>query len=76
MLHWWKVNAATFPVLAKLARILALPASSAPSERVFSKVQEVVDKRRNRMEAATSEKLIFLQRAIPHRKTVNLGSEK
>jgi hypothetical protein len=65
-LDWWKVNEPTFPILAKLARrLLALPASSAPSERVFSKVNEVVNKRRNRLEPSTSEKIVFLQRALP-----------
>ena len=36
-LDWWKVNAASFPQLANATRqILAIPASLAASERVFS----------------------------------------
>ena len=37
LLHWWKATEAHLPKLAKVARrILAIPASSAPSERIFS----------------------------------------
>ena len=63
---WWRSHETKFPTLAILAkRVLSIPASSAPSERVFSKVNEVVDKRRNRMDPETSEKLVFLQKSIP-----------
>ena len=37
-LYWWKCNASSFPLLSKIARMyLAIPSSSAKSERVFSK---------------------------------------
>ena len=37
ILTWWKSATETYPKLAKLARIvLAIPATSTPSERVFS----------------------------------------
>ena len=36
-LLWWKVNVKSFPVLSKMEKyILAIPASSATSERIFS----------------------------------------
>ena len=36
-LAWWLEHAATLPILARLARItLCVPATSAPSERLFS----------------------------------------
>ena len=36
-LEWWKLRCVEFPHIAKVARkVLCIPASSAPSERVFS----------------------------------------
>ena len=36
-LLWWKANENSFPILSKLAKyVLAIPASSATSERIFS----------------------------------------
>ena len=41
-LPWWKEKSASFPLLAQLARlILPDPASSAPSERSFSKLGRI-----------------------------------
>jgi len=43
-LAWWRTHEILFPKLAKLAKkFLAIPASSAPSERAFSKVGIVVE---------------------------------
>ena len=75
-LEWWRSHERKFPLLAKLARwILSIPASSAPSERVFSTVNEVIDKRRNRMHAETAEQVVFLRRAIPVIESGVLGDE-
>ena len=36
-LDWWRINEKQFPLIAKMAkRYLAIPATSAPSERVWS----------------------------------------
>ena len=43
-LLWWKTHETTFPHLAKLARrYLCVPATSVPSERMFSKGGIIVD---------------------------------
>ena len=40
VMEWWSDNEEKFPNIAKLARkYLAIPASSAPSERVFSQMK-------------------------------------
>jgi len=45
-LCWWRVNGSRFPHLQHLAKkYLAIPATSTPSERVFSVAGIVVDKR-------------------------------
>lgn len=61
-LVWWRKNSSRFPTLAFLAkRYLCIPASSAPSERVFSKVGIVLGKRRGRLAVERTEQLVFLQ---------------
>jgi hypothetical protein len=61
-LAWWKRKEALFPRLARLARkYLALPASSAPSERIFSKMNAVVDKRRASLDSDRVERLVFIK---------------
>lgn len=61
-LEWWKVNETTFPTLALLAkRYLCIPASSAPCERVFSKINVVIAKRRARLLPERAEQIVFIQ---------------
>ena len=51
---------ANFPHIALLAlKYLAIPASSAPSERVFSQLKLVIDSKRWRMDAGRVERVIF-----------------
>ena len=46
-LQWWKVNAAAYPGLAAMARdYLAIPATGAPVERVFSGGTDLVQPKR------------------------------
>ena len=46
-LAWWKMHDGQFPKIAKLARkYLAIPASSAPSERVFSRAKLIQQRQR------------------------------
>lgn len=61
-LAWWRRKEPLFPRLARLARkYLALPASSAPSERIFSKMNAVVDKRRASLDPDRVERLVFIK---------------
>lgn len=61
LLEWWKVNEPMFPRLAQLAkRILAVPASSVPSERVFSLAGNIVSKKRSRINPEKVDMMIFL----------------
>jgi len=51
-LLYWKKNCETYPQLAKMARdFLAVPATSAPSERCFSKARSLLPYTRNRLGA-------------------------
>ena len=58
---FWKLREHKFPVLSGLARkFLAVPATSAPSERVFSSASRNISKDRNRLSAETAGTQIFL----------------
>jgi hypothetical protein len=47
VLQWWKANATMYPCLAAMARdYLAIPATSAPVERVFSGGTDLVQPKR------------------------------
>ncbi len=47
VLEWWKLHAATFPILSTMARnLLSVPATSAASESIFSKAKRVIEEHR------------------------------
>jgi hypothetical protein len=61
-LLWWKVRAVRFPLLAQLARrLLAIPASSAPSERLFSESGQLVSQKRASLHPDTVEDIMLLR---------------
>lgn len=61
-LDWWKVNHVKYPRIWLLAkRILDIPATSAPSERVFSMASNIIDKKRARLSPGNAEILMFLR---------------
>jgi hypothetical protein len=63
-LIWWKQHSDMFPNLAILARmILCIPATSAPSERVFSRAGLTIANDRARLLPANADNLILLQHA-------------
>lgn len=60
-LQWWRQNEGRFKLLVKEARkFLCSPPSSVPSERVFSEVSAIYDKRRSRLTGEHAEQLCFL----------------
>jgi hypothetical protein len=65
-LKWWKNNEGKYKMISKLAlRVLCIPATSAPSERVFSVAGLTIAKDRARLAPQTANELIFLHDAIP-----------
>ena len=60
--QWWKTEGKSrFPKLYKLAvRYLSIPATSVPSERIFSSAGEVISKKRNRISDENARMLICL----------------
>ena len=65
-LQWWKKWGSKFPNLAQLARrYLAMPATSAPVERLFSVAGLVATAKRSRLAPSTVSLLVFLHEALP-----------
>ena len=65
-LTWWKYNERKYKLLSILAaRVLCIPATSAPSERVFSVAGLTTAKDRARLASDTANELIFLHDALP-----------
>jgi len=57
---WWKLRASTYPVLSRLARkYLSIPASSVPSESVFSQANGVLSDERLRTLPKTIEVILM-----------------
>ena len=63
VMAWWSMNERRFPKLAKLAKIyLGIPATSASSERLFSKAGIITAKHRNCLKAKNVEAIVFLNK--------------
>jgi hypothetical protein len=59
-LTWWAARSTSLPLVSQLARkYLAIPATSVPSERLFSDCGHVMGKRRTRLSAQTFGKIVF-----------------
>ena len=62
VLDWWKRMANALPILSEIARsVLAIPASSAKSERAFSKGGNIVTRKRTRLNPNKVEKIVVIQ---------------
>ena len=65
-LLWWKQHESAFPEVAKLARrILAIPASSAESERSFSVTGILTERRRASLGSDLVDAMMFLNQNSP-----------
>jgi len=61
-LSWWRDNAAMFPDIAAVAqRYLSAPATSVPSERLFSSDGLIYTDRCNRLLPEKAEQLLFIK---------------
>jgi hypothetical protein len=61
LLQWWKQQGQTFPRLSLLARcILPIPATSVPSERVFSIAGLTILAKRSRLSPNIVNKIVFV----------------
>jgi hypothetical protein len=77
-LTWWKVNQRKFPVLARLARkLLAIPATSAPSERIWSRAAGIVTMKRASLKPYLAQSLMYIRENLSflHKHYVSLATE-
>ena len=62
-LKWWQENAIYFPYLSQLVKErLCIPATSVPSERIFSTAGDIVTAQRAALNSDMVDKLIFLKK--------------
>ena len=65
LLLWWCANRLQYPILAKVARyILAIPASSAESERVFSASSNTITQKRTQLLPSNLNGLLIIKSNI------------
>ena len=59
---WWETNYARFPLLSEVARsILTAPATSTPSERMFSNAGNTVTQQQSSLKPSNVNSIIFLK---------------
>ncbi|KAL3991353.1 troponin I, fast skeletal muscle [Sarotherodon galilaeus] len=64
-LEWWKINDRSFPRVSCLAKhYLCIPATSSPSERVFSTGGNIVTCHRAALKPEAVDRLVFLSRNL------------
>lgn len=74
-LAWWAQNQKGYPILSAIARrILCVPATSAPVERLFSYAGLTISNDRNRLLPENAEEIIFLR--VAWKKVAELLSKK
>ena len=61
--NWWKANSSTYPSMyLAFKATLNIPATSVPSERIFSLAGFILNKRRSQLLATNVNRYIFLNR--------------
>ena len=71
-LAWWDLHSKKFPILSKLARIfLAIPATSTPSERLFSDAGNLMSFKRMRISPELFNRMMFLKRNIDQYQSIH-----
>ncbi len=64
-LKWWKEHAQMYPLLSSLSKAyLTIPATSVPSERVFSTAGDIVNAQRSQLLSQNVDMLFFLQKNL------------
>lgn len=62
-LQWWKDHEPRFPLLAQVVKkYLCIPATSVPSERVFSTAGDILNAQRSRLKAKHVDYVNFLEK--------------
>jgi hypothetical protein len=66
-LEWWKISSYKYPILSQLAKAyLAIPASQASTERLFSLAGLCISDRRTLLEPSVVENLLLLSSHVKH----------
>jgi hypothetical protein len=61
-LAWWKRNDSKYPLLATLAReYLAIPATLAPSERIWSRASRILSLKRASLKPEVAQRIMFVK---------------
>ena len=61
-LEWWKKNQLKYPYLARLASLyLAVPATSAPSERIWSRASRILTLKRANLKEKVAQRMMFIK---------------
>lgn len=62
VINWWKIHGHRFPDLARMARdYMSVPASSVPSEQLFSRASDIITKKRNRLLDTSSSSILLVK---------------
>ena len=78
-LEWWKTSAHRFKNFERLAvKYLAIPATSAPSEHIWSRATRVLTAKRNRLSEEVSSAIMYLKenRELLHNYYAEIAKER